>query len=89
MRILILSASAVALTACSSAALDAPQSPTFGLAVASMQSQILATEVSDLPPESSGHRAAAAIARYEKGEVRKLDAQTTSNLTINLVPVAK
>lgn len=85
MRFAFVFAGCAVLAACATP-VDAPLSPTFGQAVASMQSQIISTEVSELPPESSGMRAAAAVTRYHKGEVRKLEAQSTSALTINLVP---
>jgi hypothetical protein len=83
---LILSISA-GLAACQTP-LDAPLSPTFGMAVASMQSQIVPVPESDLPPEGSAARSAAAIARYEKGEVKKLEAQRTSDVNVTLMPYA-
>jgi hypothetical protein len=85
MRLVLVLAACCVASACSTP-VDAPLSPTFGQAVASMQSQIIPVEVSELPPEGSGARGAAAIARYQKGEVRKLETQTTSALTINLLP---
>jgi hypothetical protein len=78
MRILILvPLCAAGLVGCA-APLDAPLSPNFGLAVASMQAQVIPVAVSDLPPESSGARGVAAVRRYEKGEVKKLETQSTS-----------
>ncbi|WP_309089130.1 hypothetical protein [Phenylobacterium sp.] len=76
---------ALPLAACSTP-IDAPLSPTFGQAVASMQSQIIPAEVSDLPPESSGRRGVEAIRRFERGEVRKVETQSTSTLTVNVTP---
>lgn len=66
--------------------LDAPMSPNFGQAVASMNVQIVPHQVSDLPPDSSARRSALAIERYEKGEVKKLETQATSELAIQVVP---
>ncbi|RAK60808.1 hypothetical protein DJ021_13815 [Phenylobacterium hankyongense] len=60
------------------APLDAPLSPAFGQAVATMQAQVIPVAVSDLPPESSAARSVAAIGRYEKGEVKRLETQATS-----------
>jgi hypothetical protein len=78
MRILILvPLCAAGLVGCA-APVDAPLSPTFGQAVASMQVQVIPVAVSDLAPESSGARAVAAVRRYEKGEVKRLETQSTS-----------
>jgi hypothetical protein len=85
MRVLLILAASAAAAACTTP-VDGPQSSSFGVAVASMDAQIIPAAVSDLPPESSGARSVLAIARSEKGEPRKLESQTTSALTINLVP---
>ncbi|MDB5466592.1 MAG: hypothetical protein JWQ46_1354 [Phenylobacterium sp.] len=66
-------------TACANS-LDAPLSPTFGQAVASLQSQIVPASVSTEPPVSSGARGAAAIQRLEKGQVMQPDYGATSAL---------
>lgn len=83
-----LTLSAAALAGCASS-VDAPMSSTFGQAVASMDSQIIApTRISDDPPASSGARAAAAIARYEKGEVKNPAPAATSAVAITLAPAS-
>lgn len=80
MRTLILmSICAVALGGCVES-LDAPLSPTFGKAVASMDAQIIPTPVSDQPPPSSGVVGVAAIGRYEKGQVYKPASPATSSV---------
>lgn len=80
MRTLILaSVCAIGLCGCAQS-IDAPLSPTFGQAVASMDSQIIPAPVSDQPPPSSGARATAAVGRYEKGEVYRPETQNTSTL---------
>lgn len=79
MKTLIILAGGLACAACSTP-LDAPLSPTFGQAVASMQSQIIPAPVSLEAPEGSGAVGAAAIARMERGERRKLETQGTSDL---------
>lgn len=80
MRTLILiSVCAVGLCGCAQN-LDAPLSPTFGTAVASMDTQIIPTPISDVPPSSSGVVGAAAIGRYEKGQVYKPQTQNTSSV---------
>ncbi|WP_395670241.1 hypothetical protein [Phenylobacterium sp.] len=58
--------------------IDAPMSPTFGQALASMDAQIVRSPMSDLPPESSGAVGVAATMRYQKGEVKKPETQATS-----------
>lgn len=62
------------------APLDAPLSPAFGEAVATMRAQVIPVAMSDLPPETSGARGVAAIRRYEKGEVKRLETQATSEI---------
>jgi hypothetical protein len=80
MRNLILaSACAVGLCGCAQS-LDAPLSSNFGKAVASMDTQIIPTPISDQPPAGSGVVGAAAIGRYEKGDVYKPETQNTSNV---------
>jgi|GEM_PF-3477741 len=82
MRTLILiSACAAALGGCAQS-IDAPLSSTFGQAVASMDAQIIPAPISDLPPSSSGAVAAAAVGRYEKGEIYPPETQNTSNVTV-------
>jgi hypothetical protein len=68
---------------------DAPLSPTFGEALASMDRQIIPVAVSDLPPEDSGARATLAIQRGDKGEPKQPTLQGTSNMKITLVPAEK
>jgi hypothetical protein len=58
--------------------LDAPLSPTFGQAVASMDAQIIPAPATEAPPEGSAARGVAAIRRYEKGQPRPLEAAGTS-----------
>lgn len=86
MRPLLLLSLCAGLSACSTQ-IDAPQSETFGLAVASMQNQIVPVPVSNAPTETSAARTATAIARYEAGEVKELYAHSTSDLTINITPL--
>jgi hypothetical protein len=81
MRTLILaSLLAAGLSGCVQS-IDAPMSPTFGQAVATMDTQIIPTAVSDQPPSTSGAVAAAALGRYEKGQVYPPETQSTSNLS--------
>jgi hypothetical protein len=87
MRVLLILAASAAAAGCTTP-VDAPQSSAFGLAVASMDAQIIPAAVSDLPPETSGARSTLAIARYQKGEPKKLENQTTSDLNVTLVPYA-
>jgi hypothetical protein len=85
MRTLILmSVCAVALCGCAES-LDAPLSPIFGKAVASMDAQIIPTPISDQAPSSSGAVGVAAIARYEKGQVYKPASQSTSSVSATYV----
>ena len=79
---ILISASAVALSGCAQS-IDAPLSTNFGQAVATMDSQIIPAQISDQPPSSSGAVAAAAVGRYEKGEVKKPETQNTSNVAIS------
>jgi hypothetical protein len=79
MKLVALAALCAAAGGCQTP-LDAPPSPTFGQAVASMQSQIIPAEVSNEPPESSAARGVAAIERYEAGKVDPLQNTTTSNV---------
>lgn len=85
MRTLMLLAAGLLGAGCTTP-LDAPLSPTFGQAVASMQSQIIPAEVSLEPPPSSGRRAADAIGRLERGEVKQPDVQSTSDIAVSIVP---
>jgi hypothetical protein len=77
-NLIVISVCAAALCGCAQS-LDAPMSPTFGRAVASMDAQIIPAPISEEQPPSSGARAAAAIGRYEKGEVYKPETQATSS----------
>jgi hypothetical protein len=79
MRTLILASLCAALGGCIDS-IDAPLSPTFGQAVASMDSQIIPAAVSSEPPPANGARAASAIGRLEKGEVYKPQTQNTSSI---------
>jgi hypothetical protein len=60
--------------------LDAPLSPRFGEAVASMQAQVIPAAISSAPPQDPGARAVAAITRLQKGEVRKPESPATSTV---------
>jgi len=60
--------------------LDTPLSENFGKAVASMDAQIIPAEVSDLPPADTGARGAAAVARYEKDQVKQPVIASTSTV---------
>jgi hypothetical protein len=82
MRTLILISVASALLGGCADNVDAPLSPTFGKAVASMDAQIIPAPVSEEPPSSSGARAAAAVGRYDRGEVYKPETQSTSNSAV-------
>lgn len=84
MRTLILMAvCAAGLSGCATQQnLDAPMSPEFGRAVASMETQIIPVRVSDQPPASSGAVGTAAVNRYLKGEVYKPETQSTSNVVV-------
>lgn len=80
MRTLILaSLAAIGLSGCVQS-VDAPMSPTFGQAVATMDTQIIPAKVSDEPPSTSGAAAAAALGRYEKGQVYPPETQSTSSI---------
>jgi hypothetical protein len=75
---LLFGAAVLVLAGCSGH-LDAPLSPSFGLAVASMQAQIVPPQrISDQPPETAAARAAAAIRRYEQGRPKVAETQATS-----------
>ena len=77
MRPLILASLCAGLCGCVQS-VDGPLSPTFGQAVASMDSQIIPAAVSSQPPPANGARAATAIERLEKGQVYKPQTQGTS-----------
>jgi hypothetical protein len=81
MRYPLILAAALGAAACQTP-LDAPLSPTLGLAVATMQHQIVPTPVTDAPPEGSAARSAAAIDRYVRGEVTPLEQPNTSDLNV-------
>lgn len=76
---ILISVCAAGLCGCAQS-IDAPLSTTFGQAVASMDAQIIPAPISDLPPSSSGSVAAAAVGRYEKGEVYKPQTANTSSI---------
>jgi hypothetical protein len=82
MRPLILaSVCALGLGLCGCAqSVDAPLSTTFGKAVSSMDAQIIPTQVSDQPPAGSGEVAAAAVGRYQKGQVYRPETQSTADI---------
>jgi hypothetical protein len=62
--------------------LDAPLSPTFGAAVASLEAQIIPpTAATEQPPQGSGARGVAAIRRYERGEPKTAGESATSNVS--------
>lgn len=86
MKRLLLIAVCAGMAGCSTP-LDAPMSDTFGLAVASMNNQIIPAEVSDLPPEDSGARAVLAIQRADRGEPKQPPAQGTTEMKVTLVPL--
>jgi hypothetical protein len=67
---------------------DAPPSPTFGQAVASLQSQIIPADLGAEPPESSAARGVAAIKRYEAGKVTGLQNASTSNVRSSYAPTS-
>lgn len=80
MRTLILAAvCAAGLCGCVQS-IDAPLSPTFGQALASMDTQIIPVRPSAEPPSANGARAASAIGRLEKGEVYKPETPNTATI---------
>jgi len=82
------SAAVLAAAACTTP-IDAPQSPTLGEAVATLDKQIIApAKVTDAPPESSAARAAEAIKRYERDEPRRPDVYATSHVSSTSVSSA-
>jgi hypothetical protein len=89
MRLPLLFCLCAALGACSSTPLDAPLSATFGQAVASMRTQIIPSPETEELPQGSAARSAAAIARYQSGEVKPLEAHSTSELKISVAPAGK
>ena len=77
----LLAAVTLALGGCAER-IDAPLSPTFGLAVASLDSQIAHPgPVDPRPPVSSGARGVAAIRRLEAGKVI-VPATPTSDVSV-------
>jgi len=87
MRSLLIVALCTGVGACETPT-DAPMSPIFGQAVASMDRQIIPVAVSDLPPEDSGARAALGIARADRGEPKQPNVQGTSSMRVTVVPYA-
>lgn len=77
----------VALAACSTP-VDSSPSPVFGQAAASLRTQIIPASVSALAPQSAGVQGSAAIARYERGEQKKLEVESTSNINNSASPYA-
>jgi hypothetical protein len=76
-RALAMLVAAVALAGCAER-LDAPLSPAFGKAVASLDAQIVPPDPSDGPADSSASRGVAAVRRYEKGQPKPLEAAATT-----------
>jgi hypothetical protein len=74
-----LALAAAALSACVSS-IDGPQSPAFGEGLASVQAQAVEVAASDVPPETSGQVAAAAVERYKTGKTRPVEVYSTSTL---------
>lgn len=79
-----LAALAALLAAGCAERIDAPLSQTFGVAVASMDSQIVPAPVDPRPPVTSAARGVAAIRRYETGKVAAPVA-STSNVSASSV----
>jgi hypothetical protein len=75
---LLVSVCAAGLCGCADS-VDAPLSPTFGQAVASMDTQIIPAPISDQPPAGSGEVGVAAVGRYDHGQVKPPETQTTSS----------
>lgn len=67
--------------------IDGPISPVFGEALASVEAQAVEVAVSDLPPETSGQAAAAAVKRYNEGKTKPVQTYATS--TIGGMPADK
>lgn len=78
-KLILASICALGLAGCASS-VDAPLSPAFGKAVATMDTQIIPTQISDQPPAGSGALGVAAIDRYEKDKTYKPEVQATSAL---------
>ena len=77
--LILLSACAIGLCGCAQS-LDAPMSPVFGKAVATMDTQIIPTPVSDEAPTGSGVHGTNALGRYDADKVYKPETQATSAL---------
>lgn len=72
----------LSVSACETPSAEGPLSPVFGLAVASMNNQIVNPgPPSEEPPEGSAARGDAAIRRYEAGRVRPLENSPTSKVS--------
>jgi hypothetical protein len=76
--LLLMSVCAAGLGGCADN-VDAPLSPTFGQAVASMDTQIIPAPISDQPPASAGEVGAAAVGRYYHGQIKAPETQSTSS----------
>jgi len=78
-------AAALALAGCAER-IDAPLSPTFGVAAASLDSQIAHPGPVDLrPPVTSGARAVLALRRYETDKVIQPANSSTSEVSASSV----
>lgn len=78
-NLILVSACAAGLCGCAQS-IEGPLSPTFGQAVATMDTQIIPAPISQQPPSSSGVVGTAAIGRYEKGQVYRPETQETSSI---------
>ncbi|WP_374471717.1 hypothetical protein [Phenylobacterium sp.] len=76
---MFVTAAGLGLGACSTP-LDAPLSPSFGVAAATLQSQAIPPAPDPGPRASSAARGVAAIRRYEAGEVKEAETQAASQL---------
>lgn len=74
--ILLLTAAGL-LSACTTP-LDAPQDPTFGAALATMQAQARPGSVNPAPPTSSGAHGAGAVVRLQTDRVKTPTPPATS-----------
>ena len=87
MRPLVILVLCFGAAACTS--VDAPLSPVFGEARASMKEQIIAQgPPSDLPPSGSAVTGAAAIERYLRGAQKQPQQEDTSGSQVVLTPNA-
>lgn len=75
----LITATGAVLTGCVGS-IDGPQSAAFGEGLASVRAQVVATPVSDEPPETSGQVAAAAVKRYATGKTKPVEVYATSTV---------